>query len=108
MRDVIPLMNLLEEFVKIVKVTNVPPEIKCKIFEDNTSCIKIATAPSMTPHTKHIALKYHFFRSQVKSGKVTILPISTTEQRADILTKPLIGDLFEYLRNKIMGWDVRS
>ena len=108
MRDVIPLMNLLEEFGKVVKVTNVSPEIKCKVFEDNTSCIKVATAPSMTPRTKHIALKYHFFRSHVKSGKVTILPISTTEQRADILTKPLSGELFVYLRNKIMGWEVRS
>ena len=108
MRDVIPLMNLLEEFGKVVNVTKVPPEIKCKVFEDNTSCIKVATAPIMTPRTKHIALKYHFFRSHVKSGRVTILPISTTEQRADILTKPLSGELFVYLRNKIMGWDVRT
>ena len=108
MRDVIPLMNLLEEFGKIVKVTNVPPEIKCKVFEDNTSCIKVANAPNMTPRTKHIALKYHFFRSHIKSGRIKILPIPTTEQRADILTKPLSGDLFVYLRNKIMGWNKRS
>jgi hypothetical protein len=104
MRDVIPLMNLLEEFRKIVPVTNVPPEIKCKVFEDNTSCIKVAKAPNMTPRTKHIALKYHFFRSHVASGKINIVPISTTEQTADILTKPLSGELFIYLRNKIMGW----
>ena len=37
MRDVIPLMNLLDEFSKVVKVTNVPPKIKCMVFEDNTS-----------------------------------------------------------------------
>ena len=108
MRDVIPLMNLMEEFGKIVKVTQVSPTIKCKVFEDNTSCIKVATAPNMTPRTKYIALKYHFFRSHVKSGRITIHPISTTEQTADILTKPLSGDLFIYLRNKIMGWSVRS
>ena len=65
MRSVIPLMNLLEEFGKIVKITQVPPEIKCKIFEDNTSCIKVTTTPNMTPRTKHIALKYLFFRSHI-------------------------------------------
>ena len=56
----------------------------------------------MTPQTKHIALKYHFFRSHVKLGKVTILPISTTEQRADILTKSLPKQQRIYLRERIM------
>ena len=79
MRDVIPLMNLLDKFSMVVKVTNVPPKIKCKVFEDNTSCIKVATTSSITPRTKHIALKYHFFRFHVHSGKIIILPISTTE-----------------------------
>ncbi len=104
MRDVIPLMNLLEEFSKIVPIANVPPQIKCKVFEDNTSCITVAKAPSMTPRTKHIALKYHFFRAHVKSGLISINYVKTTEQLADILTKPLSGELFEYLRNRIMGW----
>ena len=71
MRDVIPLMNLLEEFGKIIVVKNIPPMIKWKIFEDNVSCIKVATAPNITPRTKHIALKYHFFCSYVQSGKIT-------------------------------------
>ncbi len=104
MQDVIPLMNLLNEFSEIVPVANVPPQIKCKVFEDNTSCITVAKAPSMTPRTKHLALKYHFFRAFIKNGSISIHYITSAEQTADILTKPLSGELFCYLRDKIMGW----
>ena len=104
MRDVIPLINLLKEFEKVLPIEKIQPEVKCKVFEDNTSCISVAKAPSMTPRTKHIALKYHHFRSFVKSGAIDIRSIGTTEQTADILTKPLSGELFIYLRKKMMGW----
>ena len=78
MRDVIPMMNILEEFKQVLFIPDIPPIVKCKVFEDNTSCIKVATAPSMTPRTKHIALKYHHFRSFVKSGQIEIFSIGTT------------------------------
>ena len=55
-----------KEFGKVVKVSKVLPEIKCKVFEDNTSCIEVATAPSITSRTEHIVFKYHFFKSHVK------------------------------------------
>ena len=58
----------------------------------------------MTPRTKHIALKYHHFRSFVKTGEIVINYIKTTEQTADILTKPLCVEMFIYLRKKMMGW----
>ena len=104
MRDVIPMMNNLEEFKQVLFVPDIPPFVKCKVFEDTTSCIKVVTAPSMTPRTKHIALKYHHFRSFVKSGQIEIFSIGTTEQTADIFMKPLSGDQFLYLRKKMMGW----
>ena len=104
MRDIIPLMNLLQEFEKIVPIVNIPPKVKCTVFEDNTSCITVAKAPTMTPRTKHIALKFHFFRSFIANGSISIHYIKSTEQVADILTKPLSGELFTYLRDRIMGW----
>jgi len=30
--------------------------------------------------------------------------VDTTEQEADFLTKPLVQQLFCYLRRKVMGW----
>jgi hypothetical protein len=104
MRDVIPLMNLITEFQEILDIPDGKPKVKCKVFEDNASCIKVAKAPSMTPRTKHIALKYHHFRSFVSNGSIDIEHIGTSEQTADLLTKPLTTEIFLYLRKKLIGW----
>jgi hypothetical protein len=42
------------------------------IFEDNRGSVELANAPKMRPCTKHIALKYHHFRSHVASGDIKI------------------------------------
>ena len=94
------MMNLLDEFREILFIKKEVPLVRCTVFEDNTSCISVETAPSMTSQTKHIALKYHHFRSFVKSGVIKILPIGTAEQTADILTKPLSGVLFLHLKKR--------
>ncbi len=39
MQDIIPLMNLLKEFEKVFPIKNIQPYVRCKEFEDNTSCI---------------------------------------------------------------------
>ena len=35
------------------------------IYEDNYEAIVVATSPRMTPTSKHIAVKYHWFRQHV-------------------------------------------
>ena len=104
MRDVIPLMQLLTEISVILPIYNPDPKVKCKVYEDNESCIAMAKAQKFTPRTKHISIKYHHFRSYVDRGAVSIEHISTTEQIADIFTKPLTEQPFTYLRKKLCGW----
>jgi hypothetical protein len=50
---------------------------------------------------KHIALDYHFVRQLVQMGKLRVAHISTRDQLADILTKPLSRARFSLLRDKI-------
>ena len=64
----------------------------------------LATMPRMSPRSRHIAVKYHFFRDAIRQGLALIVPIQTQEQVADIFTKGLSTQQFSYLRNKIMGW----
>ena len=104
MREVLPLIELLKEVNQIISLSLPKPKIHCKVFEDSTSCISMATNDRFTPRTKHIALKYHHFRRYVKDKTIQILPINTTEQTADIFTKPLEEQLFRYLRKKLSGW----
>jgi hypothetical protein len=104
MRETIPVMQLLEELSKVIDLHMPEPNIFCKVFEDNTSCISIATAQKFSPRTKHISLKYHHFRKFVTDKTIRIFPIATKEQTADIFTKPLDRSLFLYLRKKLNGW----
>ena len=104
MRETIPFMNLMVEVGRIFPLNNPTPTFRCKVFEDNRSCIKVAESPKFTPRTKHIAIKYHHFRKYVADGTITILPISTTDQLADIFTKPLDRVIFVKLRRLLMGW----
>ena len=78
--------------------------MKCTVFEDNNGAIELAKAPMMRPRTKHIAMKYHNFRSCVQKGETIIEKVDAAEQEADFLTKPLVLQLFCYLRKKVMGW----
>jgi hypothetical protein len=105
LREVIPLMELLREMHKYIPslYTNTP-DFKCKVWEDNQSCITMAESDRFSPRTKHIALKYHHFKSHVDEGKISISYINTHEQLADILTKPLDDKTFFVLRMMLNGY----
>ena len=104
MREVIPLIAMMDELESLIPFFNPTPQIRCKLFEDNRSCIIVAESARLTPRTKHIAIKYHHFRQFVKNGSVKIYPIGTREQVADIFTKPLDEGQFKYLRNLFLRW----
>ena len=74
-----------------------PISIMC----DNTSAINIFKNPVQHVRTKHIAIRYHFLKDKVTDGEVKLDYIPTSEQVADIFTKPLPKEVFEYLRKKL-------
>ena len=105
MREVLPIMWLLEEAGQQgIRMLNAKPKVHCKVFEDNAGAIEIANVPKMRPRTKHLNIKYHHFREEVKKGTISIYYTRTEDQIADILTKPLPETSFTKFREKIMGW----
>ena len=68
------------------------------IFEDNQSAICMAKNPQFHGRTKHIEIKYHFIRDQVKKGTVELKYCQTEDMIADIFTKGLQRDKFAKLR----------
>jgi len=50
---------------------------------------------------KHIPIKYHFFREQVIEKNIKLEYVGTKEQIANIFTKPLPSEAFEYLCQKL-------
>ena len=75
------------------------------VWEDNQGCKILATLepPRMTPRSKHYAIKYHWFRTQLEPNYIVIKSIDSVEQLADMFTKGLRRVLFEACRLKSMG-----
>jgi hypothetical protein len=71
------------------------------LYCDNTSSISISKNPVMHSKTKHIPIKYHFLREQVAEKNIRVEYVGTKEQVADIFTKPLPREAFEYLCQRL-------
>ncbi|KAI0492722.1 hypothetical protein KFK09_026998 [Dendrobium nobile] len=71
------------------------------IYCDNTSAIALAHIPVFHARTKHIEIDYHFIRGHIQTGNINIAHIFSTDQIADILTKPLPITHFNLLRSKL-------
>jgi hypothetical protein len=101
-------MELLDELQEMgVIEESVKPVMRCKVFEDNSGAVELATSvksPKMRPRTKHINTKYHHFRQQVQEGRIVIEAIRTEDMLADLLTKVVNEETLFRLRPRIMGW----
>ena len=64
----------------------------------------MSQADKFTPRTKHITLKYHWFKEYAKSGLFNIEHVDTKLQLADIFTKPLDEVTFKRLRFLVCGY----
>jgi hypothetical protein len=105
LREILPIIRLINELHKNgFKYDNQTPVLYCTVFEDNNGAMEMASTPKMRSQTKHINIKYHHFREAVHQGIIRIKRIDTTQQQADIFTKPLMERIFIYLRRLIMGW----
>jgi hypothetical protein len=75
-----------------------------QIFEDNASCIILAYSDGTKPRTKHLSLKWHHFKDQIRNGAITVTKVASNLNWADIFTKPLCSLKHNSLRRLIMGW----
>ncbi|KAJ0936639.1 putative RNA-directed DNA polymerase [Helianthus annuus] len=86
--------NLLVELG--IKRLNTP-----RLFCDNTGATYLCSNPVYHSRMKHVALDYHFVREQVNNGLLRVLHVSSKDQLADALTKPLPRPSFINIRSKI-------
>ena len=68
---------------------------------DNLGATYLSTNPVFHARTKHVEVDYHFVREQVTQGKLNVNFISIDDQIADVFTKPLSSQRFEFLRSKL-------
>ncbi|GJZ09666.1 hypothetical protein Tco_0543949 [Tanacetum coccineum] len=68
------------------------------IMCDNKGAIDLSKNPVQHSRTKHIEIRHHFLRDNVQKGNISIEKVTSEDNIADILTKPLKREPFNYLR----------
>ena len=71
------------------------------IYCDNIGATYLCANPVFHSRMKHIAIDFHFVREKVKNGDIRVSHMSSADQLADALTKPLPRQQLDALRVKI-------
>nr|GEX82032.1 integrase, catalytic region, zinc finger, CCHC-type, peptidase aspartic, catalytic [Tanacetum cinerariifolium] len=74
---------------------------KIPIYCDSKLAIAISCNPVQHSRTKHIAVRYHFIKEDVEKGTIELYFVKTDYQLADIFTKALPADRFNYLVRRL-------
>ena len=103
-RALLPLKSLIKEVIDNLGIDsdNLKFVSSSTIYEDNNRAIVVETSPRMTPTSKHIAVKYHWFRQHV-GKEFVIRKIESENQKSDISTKGLQGQIFVRIRKLLCG-----
>ena len=75
---------------------------------DNASTINMSKNLVLHLKIKKISIKYHMLREKVAEKEIRLEYVSTKEQIADIFTKPLPKEIFEYLRGMLGVMPLRT
>ncbi|GJT77641.1 retrovirus-related pol polyprotein from transposon TNT 1-94 [Tanacetum coccineum] len=74
---------------------------KIPMYCDSKAAIVISCNPVQHSRMKHIDVRYHFIKEQVENGIVELFFVRTEHQLADLFTKDLSQDRFQYLIRRL-------
>ncbi|GKC37836.1 hypothetical protein Tco_1050220 [Tanacetum coccineum] len=77
---------------------------KILLYCDSQSAIAISCNLMQHSHTKHIHTRYHFIKEQVECDIIKLYFVRTECQLADMFTKALLEESFQYLVRRIGGY----
>ena len=104
MQELHPVHYLIMEILTNLQIKFNDSWTYSTIFEDNNGALVLEGSPKMSPSSKHIAIKYHFFCKAILQDLAHVTPIQSAEQLADIISNGLPTETFTYLCKKLMGW----
>lgn len=78
-------------------------EVEVTLNVDNQSAIQLIKTGSFNKRSKHIDVRYYFIHENYKKGKINIKYCPTDKQTADIFTKPLLNNKFNFHAQNIVN-----
>lgn len=95
--ELLYIINLCDELKR-------PIDLPAVVFEDNAPAIQLAgDLSSRAKKSKHFLMLVNFLKEQVTMGLINIQKIHTSENIADLLTKPLDWAQFAPKAAKLLG-----
>lgn len=91
----------LRWIVHLMRELGISPSSQPVIYCDNIGTTYLSANPVFHSRMKHVALDYHFVRQLVQSQFLRVAHVSSKDQLADALTKPLPRLRLEDLSSKI-------
>ena len=79
----------------LVKELNIDSK-SFRLYCDSQTAICLAKDPVYYARTKHIDVRYHKLRKFIANGYIQLVKISTQDNVANMMTKPLSGVKFKY------------
>ena len=91
-------LNKLLTEMYVEEVLNDTPVL---INADNTGSICIAEDVLVNSRTKHIDIRIHNIWKRIESKEIEVKYVSTSNMKADMTTKPLLGQMFVKFRDQL-------
>ena len=63
------------------------PQQPTQFFMDSQTSINLVVAPEISKKSRFLSVKHHFIRERVTDGDIIPVKVTSTEHRADSLTK---------------------
>lgn len=92
--DILFLANLIHEILDIPEIYPFP------LYEDNSACITVWEKTLSRTRLSYLDKPYLIVKGYFTQNKINPVKIASNEELADILTKPLTGDQFQFLSSK--------
>lgn len=86
----------------LTNITNERPK-PLMLYMDNQSAMSIANNTNVNKRSKHMDIKYHYLRQEVRNHKIYTQYCCSEDNIADIFTKPLSRQRYETLRSVLLG-----
>ena len=93
-KEIFWMRNLLGEFGYTVKQPST-------LHIDNQSAISVSKNPEHHGRMKHLDLRFYWLRDAVNDQRIQPSYIHTSQQLADIFTKPLPAPKIQFCRNNL-------